>query len=191
MMTDRKSLNNKVVVPAAVVAMLAVAMVGVIVLSPMSVLAQNSTNTTTNNNALTAPNINGSVSIRNATNDFVKNNVRVSFTDAANTAKGQVPNGVIVGGRLSDVQGFLAYTFSIANYDAGTMKIVIVDAGNGQVLYTSNDLPLNNGGIGGACLGSAGWSGMHHHGLGMYLKNPNNGMTPSRSINGIAGITSA
>src|SRR5919199_1034430 len=145
MMTDRKSLNNKVVVPAAVVAMLAVAMVGVIVLSPMSVLAQNSTNTTTNNNALTAPNINGSVSIRNATNDFVKNNVRVSFTDAANTAKGQVPNGVIVGGRLSDVQGFLAYTFSIANYDAGTMKIVIVDAGNGQVLYTSNDLPLNNG----------------------------------------------
>jgi hypothetical protein len=38
MMTDQKSLNKKVVVPA-VVAVLAVAIVGVIVLSPMSVLA--------------------------------------------------------------------------------------------------------------------------------------------------------
>ena len=188
-MTDQKSLNKKVVVLAAV-AVLAVAMVGVIVLSPMSVLAQNSTNTT-NNNALTAPNINGSVSIQNATNDFVKNNVKVTFTDAANTAKGQVPNGVVVGGRLSDVQGFLAYTFSVANYDAGTMKIVIVDAGNSQVLYTSNDLPVYTGGIGGGCPGGAGWGGMHHHGFGMYSKNTSNGTISSRSTSGIAGIISA
>jgi uncharacterized membrane protein YkoI len=190
MMTDQKSLNKKVVVPAAVIALLAVAMVGVIVLSPMSVLAQNSTNTT-NNNPLTLPNINGSVSIQNAINDFAKNNVKVTFTDAANTAKGQVPNGVVVGGRLSDAQGFLAYTFNVANYDAGTMKIVIVDVGNGQVLYTSNDLPLYNGGIEGGCPGGAGWDGMHHRGFGMYSKNPSNGTTSSRSISGIAGITSA
>jgi hypothetical protein len=189
MMTDQKSLNKKVVVLAAV-AVLAVAMVGVIVLSPMSVLAQNSTNTT-NNNALTAPNINGSVSIQNAINDFVKNNVKVTFTDAANTAKGQVPNGVVVGGRLSDVQGFLAYTFSVANYDAGTMKIVIVDSGNSQVLYTSNDLPVYTGGIGGGCPGGAGWGGMHHHGFGMYSKNTSNGTISSRSTSGIAGIISA
>jgi uncharacterized membrane protein YkoI len=189
MMTDRKSLNKKVVVPAAV-ALLAVAMVGVIVLSPMSVMAQNSTNA--NNNELTAPNINGSVSIQNATNDFVKNNVKVTFTDAANLAKGQVPNGVLVGGRLSDVQGFLAYTFSIANYDSGTMKMVIIDAGNGQVLYTSNDLPLYNGGIeGGRCPGGAGWGGTHHHGFGMYSENPNKGTTPSSGFSGIPGITSA
>src|SRR6266511_2942270 len=189
MMTDQKSLNKKVVVLAAV-AVLAVAMVGVIVLSPMSVLAQNSTNTT-NNNALTAPNINGSVSIQNATNDFVKNNVKVTFTDAANTAKGQVPNGVVVGSRLSDVQGFLAYTFSVANYGAGTMKIVIVDAGNSQVLYTSNDLPVYTGGIGGGCPGGAGWGGMHHHGFGMYSKSKSNGTISSRSTSGIACIISA
>jgi uncharacterized membrane protein YkoI len=190
MMTDQKSLNKKVVVPA-VVAVLAAAMIGVIVLSPMSVLAQNFTNTTNNTNALTAPNINGSVSIQNAINDFMKNNVKVPFTDAANTAKGQVPNGVVLGGRLSGVQGFLAYTFSVANYDAGTMKIVIVDAGNGQVLYTSNDLPLYNGGIGGGCPGVAGLGGLHHHAFGMYSKNPSNGMTSSGSTSGIAGITSA
>jgi uncharacterized membrane protein YkoI len=189
MMTDQKRLNKKVVVPAAV-AVLAVAMVGVIVLSPMSVLAQNSTNAT-NNNALTAPNINGSVSIQNATNDFVKNNMKITFIDAANTAKGQVPNGVVVGGRLSDVQGFLVYSFSVANYDAGTMKIVIVDAGNGQALYTSNDLPLYNGGIGGGCPGGAGWGGMHHHGFDMYSKNPSNGTTSSGSTSDIARITSA
>lgn len=106
----------------------------------------------------TAPQLKGSVNIQNATNDFVKNNVKVSFTDAANTAKGQVANGVVTGGRLSVVQGYLAYAFSVANYDAGTMKMVIVDAGNGSVLYTSDDMPLYNGGIGGYC--------GHHGGFG-------------------------
>lgn len=189
-MTDQINQNKKIVVPAAL-AVLAVAIVGVVVLSPISVLAQNSTNTT-NNNAQTVPNITGSVSIRNATNEFVKNNVKVSFSDAANTAKAQVTNGVIVGGRLSDVQGFLAYTFSVANYDGGTMKLVIVDAGNGQVLYTSNDLALYNGGIGGGCPGGgAGWSGAHHHNFDMSSKNLSYGTTFSGSSSDISGTTSA
>jgi uncharacterized membrane protein YkoI len=117
-----------------------------------------------NNQTGTAPQLKGSVSIQNATNDFVKNNVKVSFTDAANTAKAQVANGVITGGRLSVTQGYLAYTFRVANYDTGIMKVVIVDAGNGSVLYTSDDMPLYNGGIGGYCGHHGGfahsWNGM-------------------------------
>jgi uncharacterized membrane protein YkoI len=124
-----------------------------------------------NNQTATAPQLKGSVSIQNATNEFVTSNVKVSFTDAANTAKGQVDNGVVTGGRLSVVQGYLAYTFSVANYDAGTMKMVIVDAGNGSVLYTSDDMPLYNGGIGGYCSHRGGfghgWNGMDKSSSGM------------------------
>jgi uncharacterized membrane protein YkoI len=106
------------------------------------------------------PQIKGSISIRNATNDFIKNNVKVAFADAANTAKGQVTNGIVMEGRLSAVQGFLAYTFRVANLDSGMMKIVVVDAGNGKILYSSNDLPLFHGGFGGSgCSGH--WN--HHH----------------------------
>jgi len=150
-------MDRKVIIPAAF-AVLAVTMVGLVVLGPISVLAQNSTNTTSNGTQA-KPNITGSVSIQNATNAFVKNNVKINFNDAANTAKAQMTNGVVTSGRLSEVQGFLTYTFMVANYDAGTMKIVIVDAGNGSVLYTSNDMPLYNGGLGGYGCGR----GPHHH----------------------------
>jgi len=124
----------------------------------------------------TSPQLKGSVSIQNATNDFVKNNVKVAFNDAANTAKGQVDNGVVTGGRLSVVQGYLAYTFQVANYDAGTMKVVVVDAGNGSVLYTSDDMPLYNGGIGGYC-GHHGGFGMYGHSWNGMGKSGTSGMT--------------
>jgi hypothetical protein len=56
--------------------------------------------------------------------------------------------------------------------DEGIMKVVSVDAGNGQVLYTSNDLTLHNGGISGGCPGGgAGWGGTHHHSFDMNSKN--------------------
>jgi uncharacterized membrane protein YkoI len=200
MMTDQKSLNKKVAA-TAVATVLAIAAVGLVVLSPLSVLGQNSTNTTTtttaNNNNLTttptiAPNITGSVNIQKAINDFLKNNVKVTFADAANIAKGQVPNGVVVAGGFSDVHGFLTYTFGVAKFDAGTMKMVIVDAGNGQVLLTSNDFPLHHGGLlGGGPGGGAGWGTMHHHGLDMCSKNPSNGMTSGTTTSTSAGVVSA
>ena len=121
---------------------------------------QTASSSSTTNQTNAPPQIKGSISIRNATSEFIKNNVKVSFVDAANTAKGQVTNGMITGGRLSVTQGFLTYTFSVANPDSSMMKIVVVDAGNGKVLYTSNDFPLFNGGLGGfGCSGH----GNHHH----------------------------
>ncbi len=104
------------------------------------------------------PQLNGSASIDNATNEFVKANVKVPFNTAEQTALGEVQNGAVISGHLSSVQGYLSYVFKVANYDTGTYKVVIVDAGNGKVLYTSDDLALRNGGIGGGC-----W---HHGGFG-------------------------
>jgi uncharacterized membrane protein YkoI len=156
--------KNQVVLLAGIAIVAAFA--GVLVPQLINQASAQSTNQTS-----TVPQLKGSVNIQNATDDFVKNNVKVSFIDAANTANGQVANGVVTGGKLSVVQGYLAYAFSVANYDSGTMKTVIVDAGNGSVLYTSDDMPLYNGGIGGYCGHHGGfghnWNGMGKSSSGM------------------------
>lgn len=83
------------------------------------------------------PQINGSVSVANETSNFIKENVRVSFVAAAQTAQGQVTNGTVLGGHLGVVQGYLVYTFFVADAANQRGHLVIVDAGNGDVLHTS------------------------------------------------------
>ncbi|SRR5579875_3502235 len=165
-MGEKPSINKKTI--AFAVLAVALAATAIIVLQEQPALAQTSSNSTSS--ATTIPQLKGSVSIQNATNDLVKNSVKVSFTDAANTALKQVNGGTLTGGHLTVVQGYLVYTFSVANYNAGTQKIVIVDAGNGSVLYTSQDMPLYFGGLGGYGGGCAGMGGYgfrgHHHGMG-------------------------
>jgi hypothetical protein len=56
----------------------------------------------------------------------------------------------------------LVYIFKLANFDAQTSRTVIVDAGNGSVLYTSGDMPLYFGGLG---CGGGGAGGGHHKGF--------------------------
>ena len=83
------------------------------------------------------PQINGSVSLANEASNFINENVNVSFVEAAQTAQGQLTNGTVFGGHLGVVQGYLVYTFFVANTANQTGHLVVVDAGNGNVLYTS------------------------------------------------------
>jgi hypothetical protein len=87
--------------------------------------------------------------------------VQVPFATALETAQAEAGNGTAISGRLGVVQGYLVYIFKLANFDAETSRIVIVDAGNGSVLHTSGDLPLYFGGLG--CGGGFGGGGGHHH----------------------------
>src|SRR5918911_5592932 len=61
------------------------------------------------------PQINGSVSLANDASNFINENVKVSFVQAAQTAQGQVTNGTVIGGHLGVVQGYLVYTFFVAD----------------------------------------------------------------------------
>jgi uncharacterized membrane protein YkoI len=83
------------------------------------------------------PQINGSVSLANEASNFINENVKVSFVAAAQTAQGQVTNGTVLGGHLGVVQGYLVYTLFVSDIGNQTGHLVIVDAGNGNVLYTS------------------------------------------------------
>jgi hypothetical protein len=89
------------------------------------------------------PAIQGSVNVSETMKNFVKENLKTSFVDAAGIAEKQVEGGKIVGGHLRVVQGYLAYTFFVVNPDTETAKTVIVDAGNGSVLNVSEDIPMH------------------------------------------------
>jgi uncharacterized membrane protein YkoI len=114
------------------------------------------------------PQINGSVSLANEASNFINENVKVSFVAAAQTAQGKVTNGTVLGGHMGIVQGYLVYTFFVADAANQTGHLVVVDAGNGNVLYTSESQSL--GSFGHPMMFGA-WGG---HGFGEWhgLGNP-------------------
>jgi uncharacterized membrane protein YkoI len=125
------------------------------------------------------PQLNGSVNVREQSNQFIQDNVQVPFATALETAQAEVGNGTAISGNLGVVQGYLVYIFKLANFDAQTSRTVIVDAGNGSVLYTSGDMPLYFGG-----LGCGGGGGGHHKGFfGNHWGNHDRGGETSVDIN--------
>jgi uncharacterized membrane protein YkoI len=83
------------------------------------------------------PNITGSVNVGQTAKSFIKDNLKVSFSQAADIAGKQITNGTVVGGHLGVVQGYLVYKFFAVNPTTHIGYVTIVDAGNGKVLYTS------------------------------------------------------
>lgn len=114
------------------------------------ILAQETENSTQSNQTRTGiPQLNGSVNLEQQANQFIQDNLRVPFATALETAQAEVENGTAISGRIGVVQGYLVYIFKVANFDAETSRIVVVDVGNGAVLYTSEDMPLHYGALGG------------------------------------------
>src|SRR5215216_2166053 len=83
------------------------------------------------------PKINGSVNVKDGIRNFFTENAKTPFITAAQTAQNQIANGTVLGGHIGVTQGYLTYTYFVANPTNDTAHIVIIDAGNGQVLYTS------------------------------------------------------
>jgi len=137
MSTTKNFLNKKVII---VVAVLAVGVLSAVLVA--SSLAQATAQEQQQQRMMMSfgegmPQINGSVSLANEASNFINENVKVSFVAAAQTAQGQVTNGTVLGGHLGVVQGYLVYTFFVADIGNQTGHLVTVDAGNGDVLYTS------------------------------------------------------
>ena len=102
--------------------------------------------------------IQGSVNVP----QLVLSSVKVKFTDAANTASGQVNNGQVLAGALTVRQGSLVYAFKVTN--GTSLYSVLVDAGNGQVLMTSQGHPFYSIGS----FGGMGGHGFRGHGFAMH-----------------------
>ena len=143
--TNSKIASKKVLLTAAIAAVVAsVIMTGVFVVYPAisSVYAVQSNNNNTSATAIVSgngqlPNITGSVNVMQMTKNIIKDNLKVSFSQAADIAVKQITNGTVVGGHLGVVQGYLVYIFFAVNPETHTAYHTIIDAGNGKVLYTS------------------------------------------------------
>jgi type II secretory pathway pseudopilin PulG len=113
------------------------------------------------------PQINGSVSVANEASNFINENVRVPFVEAAQTAQGQVANGTVLGGHLGMVRGYLVYKFFVMTNNANQAgHLTVIDAGNDNMLYTSEGHPLGSfghssifGPRSGGGYDDGGWSG--------------------------------
>ena len=91
------------------------------------------------------PKINGSVNVRDGIKDFFAENAKTPFITGAQTAQDQIANGTVLGGQIGVTQGYLTYTYFVMNPTNGTAHKVIVDAGNGQVLHTSESKQTGSG----------------------------------------------
>ena len=178
--------NKNIAVLGGIAIVLAIGAL-VIPVSLREISAQETTTNTTQTNPMRAeiPQLNGSVNVEQQSNQFIQDNVRVPFATALQTAQAEVGNGTAISGNLGVVQGYLVYIFKLANFEAQTSRIVIVDAGNGSVLYTSGDMPLFFGGLG--CRGG-GIGGPGHH-MGFFGNHWGNddrggGQTSADSNNG-------
>jgi uncharacterized membrane protein YkoI len=131
-----------------------------------TVTQQSTTTTTANeidmNQYKTLSRINGSINIAEGITNFLKENTKISFIAAAETAQQQITNGTVLGGHFGVTQGYLTYTYLVVNPTDETVHRIIIDAGNGQVLNTSegqslDSIPTNlkGGGIG-------YWNGHHN-----------------------------
>jgi hypothetical protein len=91
------------------------------------------------------PKINGSVNVRDGIKNFFAENAKTPFITGAQTAQDQIANGTVLGGHIGVTQGYLTYTYFVMNPTNDTAHKVIVDAGNGQVLHTSESKQIGSG----------------------------------------------
>src|SRR5918992_2241124 len=165
-MTKKKNSNKQFVLVLGGIA-ISLAIASFVMYIPLREIFAQETNSTQPNPMRTEiPQLNGSVNVREQANQFIQDNVQVPFATALETAQAEVGNGTAISGRLGIVQGYLVYIFKVANFDAETSRLVIVDAGNSAVLHTSGDMPLYFGG-----LGCGGGGGHHHRGFGNHWGN--------------------
>ena len=176
-MTTNNS-NKQVAVLGGIAIALAIAAL-VLPVPLREISAQETNSTQPNAMRMEIPQLNGSVNVREQSNQFIQDNVQVPFATALETAQAEVGNETAISGRLGIVEGYLVYIFKVANFDAETSRLVIVDAGNGAVLHTSGDMPLYFGGLG--CGGGGG--GHHHRGFGNHWGNHDRGGETSADIN--------
>lgn len=111
--------------------------------------------------------INGSVNITEQVADQILSGAEVAFPEAATIAAGAVDNGKVLSGNLGVIEGFLVYSFRVVDGDNRIFSVV-VDAGNGEVLHTSEPMDSMSEAIVGSILdGPVGFSPFHLAQLGI------------------------
>src|SRR5919199_4272906 len=126
------------------------------------VLAQTTTNSTASKNATTASttasplsNITGSIPLRSTISSALSSKVKTTLNDAITIAqKSAGTNTSATLAFIRPLNGYLVYDVHVRNNSNNTTTAVIVDAGNGKVLYKQTPPSLVFGNL-----------GLGHHGI--------------------------
>jgi hypothetical protein len=121
------------------------------------------TTPTTSNQANNLPNITGSIPLRSTISGALSSKVKTSLSDAIGIAQKSVgPNTSATLGLLRPLNGYLVYDIHVKNNINNATNAVIVDPGNGKVLY-KQALPslLGGGHFGMFGQGKMGFSGAY------------------------------
>lgn len=136
---SKKLVSKKVLIP--VILGIGVLLSAIFIASPIAYTWAQQQQALANNTYMraqdTVPQINGSVSVKDNIKNFLMENTKIPFMTAAETAQKQIANGTVSGGHIGVTQGYLTYTYVVVDPAKDTLYRVIIDAGNGQVLYTS------------------------------------------------------
>jgi uncharacterized membrane protein YkoI len=138
--TNLKLVNKKVLIPVilSVGVMLSSSyMVSSFEVSSATPQYQSTTNYTKIGDYKTIPKINGSVSIEDGVQNLLKEGAKITYLAAVQTAQNQVTNGSVLSGYLGATQGYLTYVYDVVDTSTDNLFKVIVDAGDGHVLYKS------------------------------------------------------
>jgi uncharacterized membrane protein YkoI len=158
----KKIANKKVILPSVIIGVGILFLVTIYATSPLAQLsAQHMAMKGNISNHDSMPTINGSINVGQEIKNFFNENTKIPFNTAAETALQQVPNGKVLGGHLGVTQGYLTYTFFVVESTAQTGHKVIVDAGNGNVLHTSEAMPTSSFASSLKGHGEGKWSGFH------------------------------
>lgn len=171
-MTKSQTIKNpKVIIPG----ILGIALLTVVLtmFNPMLAIAESSSDSSMNQKM---PAITGSVNVNDTIKNYINENKKVSFSEAASTAEKQVQNGSVVGGHIGIEQGYLVYTFCVIDTKSDTSYNIIIDAGNGKVLNKSEGMSLKSFGKFGHSIPFGGMSfgshGMHEFGDKQMMPHP-------------------
>jgi uncharacterized membrane protein YkoI len=79
----------------------------------------------------------------NATADeFSEASLNVTVANATNIAKDQAANGTVIDAHLAVIHNYLVYNVVVADVQNSNITTVIVDAGDGSVLFVSQPIPV-------------------------------------------------
>ena len=135
-----------------------------------------SPNQVTNN----LPNITGSIPLKSTISGALSSKAKTSLSDAIGIAQKAVgPNTLATLGILRPLNGFLVYDIHVRNNADNTTHVVIIDPGNGKVLY-NQPLALLFGD--GNMMGHFGMFGQGKMGTGFGGHGYGGGMTMGQSL---------
>jgi hypothetical protein len=138
MTISQKLVNKKVMLVSAIAVVGILLSAGIFTFSPMGNLWAQQQMITNNTSTLgNIPKINGSINVGEQIKNIFKESTKIPFTTGAQTAQKQIANGTVLGGHLGVTQGYLTYTYFVVDAAKETGHKIIVDAGNGKVLYKS------------------------------------------------------